>query len=90
MVKSNKKNPLIQDTLILGLGLMDMTKDKVQKLVSEATKGISKQDKKKAVDHLFKYAADTRKKAKDMVFKQIRQTLDELDSETKKTKKKRG
>jgi|GEM_PF-4641383 polyhydroxyalkanoate synthesis regulator phasin len=92
MAQSNKKNLLVRDTLVLGLGLMDMTRDKVDKLVSEVTKGISKQDKKKAVDHLFKYASDTRKKAKDAVLKQIKKALDELDSELKKkdkTKKKK-
>jgi polyhydroxyalkanoate synthesis regulator phasin len=93
MAKSTKKNVLMHETLVLGLGLMDMTRDKVEKFVSEATKGISKQDKKKAVDHLFKYATDTRKKAQDVVFKQIRRVVKEVNSELKKkdsTKKKRS
>ena len=80
--------------MVLGLGLMDLTREKVEKLVSEATKGISKQDKKKAVDHLFKYATDSRKKAKEVVFKQIRNVLDEFNKGLKKaktkSKKKRG
>jgi hypothetical protein len=92
MAKSTKKNVLMHETLVLGLGLMDLTRDKVEKF-GLRPKGISKQDKKKAVDHLFKYATNTRKKAQDVVFKQVRRALDEIKSELKKkdkTKKKRG
>jgi polyhydroxyalkanoate synthesis regulator phasin len=89
MANSNTKNT-VRDAMVLGLGLMDLTKEKVEKLVSEATKGISKQDKKKAVDHLVKYANDTKKKAKDVVLKQIKSALKELDSELRKTDKSKG
>ena len=86
MAKSTKKNVFMHETLVLGLGLMDMTRGKVEKFVSEATKGISKQEKKKAVDHLFKYATNARKKAQDVVLKQIRRVLKEVNSELKKNR----
>ncbi|HEY4494202.1 MAG TPA: hypothetical protein VJB95_02105 [Candidatus Paceibacterota bacterium] len=81
------KNILLHETLVLGLGLMDMTKEKVNKLVSDATKGISKNDKKKAVDKLFKYTRDTRKKAESLVKTQIKKVLDEVGLEIKRKKK---
>ncbi len=88
MAKTNKKDALVYKVLVLGLGLMDVTRDKIDKLVSRATKGISKQDKKKAVDHLSKYLNDTHKKAKDVAFKEIKKVLNELDLELKKKKTK--
>jgi polyhydroxyalkanoate synthesis regulator phasin len=85
--KKEKKNLLMHETLVLGLALLDMTREKVEKVVSDATKGISEQDKKKAVDRLIKYARDSRKKAEEVVSKQIKRVLDEVGLEVKKKKK---
>lgn len=87
MVKSNKKkNTPTRDALVLGLGLVDLTRDKIEKIILEATKGISKQDKEKAVGRLFKHVSSARRKAESAVCRKFQEILKEMGLEIKKKK----
>ncbi len=85
---AKKTKDILKQSLTLGLGLMDMTKDKLDKMVKELNKGISEKDKKQAVDHLVKHVKNARTEAEKVFRGQVKKVLDELGKLEKKSKKK--
>lgn len=78
-----KSKKLWVEPLALGLGLMDLTRDKLKKLVKDVQKDITEKDKKKAVDRMVKLARQTKTDAEKMIRGQIKRVIDELGLATK-------
>ena len=74
----------MKQSLTLGLGLVDLTKEKLDKIVKELNKGISKHDKEKAVDELFKHARSAKNEAEKVLKAHVKKLLDNLKIAKKK------
>lgn len=90
-----KDKSVLKQSLTLGLGLMDMTKEKLDKMVKELNKGISEKDKKDAVEQLMKRARSARKETERVIRAQVKKVMDEMKKKapvkkSKKSKKKSG
>ncbi len=84
-----KNKSVLKQSLTLGLGLMDLTKEKLDKMVKELNKGISKKDKEDAVEQLMKRARSARKETEKVIRAQVKKVMDEMKkkSPAKKSKK---
>ena len=84
-----KNKSVLKQSLTLGLGLMDLTKEKLDKMVKELNKGISKKDKEDAVEQLVKRARSARKETEKVIRAQVKKVMDEMKkkSPAKKSKK---
>jgi len=77
---------IVRKTLLLGIGLAAMTRDKIE----EAAKKIAEEDKlseeegKKLADDLLKQSDEARKNLKDQVEKFVDKTLEKLNSPSRK------
>ncbi len=86
-----KEKSVLKQSLTLGLGLMDMTKEKLDKMVRELNKGISEKDKKDAVEQLMKRARSARAETEKVIRAQVKKVMDEMKKKApaaKKAKKK--
>lgn len=86
---AKKKNDILKQSLTLGLGLMDLTKSKLDKMVKEINKGISEKDKKQAVDRLVKRARAARNLTEKTIRSQVKKVVAELEKESGKSSKKK-
>ena len=66
-----KDKSVLKQSLTLGLGLMDLTKDKLDKMVKDLNKGISEKDKKDAVEQLIKRARSARRETEKAIRAQV-------------------
>ncbi len=79
----NKNRDLVKKSLALGLGMMDLTRDKVEKMVKEIKKDITEKDKKQAVNELFKQAKLAKSQAEKVLKSQIKRILDDVGNAAK-------
>jgi polyhydroxyalkanoate synthesis regulator phasin len=86
-----KDKSVLKQSLTLGLGLMDLTKEKLDKMVKEINKGISEKDKKDAVEDLMKRARSARKETEKVLRAQVKKVMDEMKKKApaKKSAKKK-
>lgn len=76
---------LIKKTMLTGVGLAGLTKDKIEKLAKElAKKGkLSEKEGKKLVDDLLKKSEQARKDLETKVEGMVRRALEKIDVATK-------
>jgi len=77
---------LIKKTMLTGVGLAVMTKEKVEELARELTEkgGMSEKEGKKFIDDLLKRSEEARKDLDKRVEDMVRKALKKIDVATKK------
>ena len=77
---------LIKKTVLTGVGLAAMTKDKVEELAKELTeKGeMSEKEGKELIDDLLKKSEEAKKDLEERIEGVVRKTLEKLNVATKK------
>src|SRR3989338_2106387 len=75
----------LSKALLLGFGLADVTKDKVEKFVREIKRDykVTPQESKKVVDQMFKAIDENRKDFEKFLRSQVKKVVNELDLATK-------
>lgn len=76
---------MIKKGLALGLGLAVTTKEQAEKIVDELVKKgeLSQQESKEFVNELLQKGEETQKELDQMIYKKLKQLLDELNLATK-------
>jgi len=77
---------IARKTILLGIGLASMTRDKIEeaaKKIAEEEK-LTKEEGKKLADDLLKQSDEARKNLKDQVEKFVENTLEKLNSPSRK------
>jgi len=87
--KTEGSRDLVREALLLGFGLIDLTKEKVEKVVKDVKrdKDINKQDADKIVDEVIGKMEKGKKVAEKVIRKQINKVRTELDLDEDNTKK---
>ncbi|AWB11067.1 Polyhydroxyalkanoate synthesis regulator phasin [Thermodesulfobium acidiphilum] len=76
---------LINKALLMGLGVMDITRERAEKLVDELVKRgeIAKEEKYKVVDKLLKHIDKQEKELTQKVSETVKKTISEMGLPTK-------
>ena len=84
-----KSRDVITEALLLGFGLMDVSREKMEKAVKELKKdrNITKSESRKAVDDFMDKVSDSREDMQEMLRKHVRNIVDEMGIATKKERK---
>ena len=72
---------LVRKSILLGIGLASMTKDKIEELASKIAEedNLSKEEGRKLAEDLLKQSDEARKNLQGQVEKFVKNTLEKLD-----------
>ena len=85
MAKKKSSKDLITEALLLGFGLMDISTNKVEKMIKDVKRGrgITKEKSKKAAKDFIKGLEKSRKDIDAVVKRHLRKIVKDLDIATK-------
>jgi polyhydroxyalkanoate synthesis regulator phasin len=84
----NKSEGALRQSLLLGLGLFDLSREKIEKYVATLQKDLPTEARKKAVDNFLKSVKSNSKDIEAKTRTHIKKTLDQLSAKVAKSKKK--
>lgn len=78
-------NPLLEKSLLAGLGLLSLTREKAQKLVDELTQRgeINREEAREWVERLTQRGEEERQAIRKLVREEVKAIMDELGLPTK-------
>lgn len=78
--KSQKANDAMRQSLLVGLGLLDLTVTKVEKYLSELKKDLPAKDRKQAAQEFIKSVKSNSQALEHSVRKSLKKSLDEMSA----------
>lgn len=85
---SKKDDGALRQSLLIGLGLFDLSREKVEKYISTLKKDLSAEDRKKAADNFLKSVKLNSKEIEVKTRTQLKKALDQLGDKVAPSKKK--
>ncbi len=85
--KSKKSDTTLKQSLFIGLGLVDLTREKVEKYISGLKKDLPEKERRKAADDFIKSVKSNSKEMERSVRQHLKKTLDQMSSKVDPDKK---